>query len=177
MKKILLVFIIPFLVYGLSGCATNYDVNYDFFPQTDFTEFKTYTWGKFKGKKGLDQNAKQMVKKIVQRELKAKRLNLTSRNPDLFIVPQLQIQKDIRTVSTNTGDDSDRPESAAISKLPVQELIFDLYFVRADVKKMVWYGSAKTIVDEINTWDQAEEIIYGAVINLLGNYPPNQSSH
>lgn len=113
---------------------------------------------------------------------------MISGNPDFLITVHLRKKDKVRVVNwrydngPHRGDrggyrrnrrywEDDRVPMGA-STYHHEELSLILEFVNAKSKKMFWRGKAKTELDNVNTSEEREKLINGAVKQILNNYPP-----
>ncbi|MDT8408718.1 MAG: DUF4136 domain-containing protein [Wenzhouxiangellaceae bacterium] len=72
---------------ALGGCATSPDVRTDYNPETDFTEYETFSWVSELGtdRAGYSTLTTKHFKDAVRREMEALGYTYTERNPDLLV--------------------------------------------------------------------------------------------
>jgi hypothetical protein len=156
-----------------AGCAT-VSVNYDYDPDVNFTNLKTFNWlpnPKSTTRHGLVLNR---VKVAVKRELKSKGIVMVSDNPDFLIA--IHGDKHSRTTITDWGYSPGRygrywgPRNIDVYQYEEGTLILD--FVDANIKELIWRGTATGIVDPDLSPEKRTEKINNAVMKILDKFPP-----
>ena len=180
--KAIKIFLILFLICFTVSCSI-YGVRYNYDQQTDFTEFKTFNWIQVPEKAGIDSFVVQRVKTAVKTELKAKGLVVVSNNPDFLIAEHLGKKSKVQV--TDWGYDYGYYGAyrgyggywgpGRISTYQYEEGTLILDFVDAKSKKLIWRGTAKARVQNVDTPEKSEKIINAAVKKILGKYPPSSS--
>jgi hypothetical protein len=178
--KAIKIFLILLFIGSTLSCSI-YGVRHDYDRQADFTEFKTFNWMQIPEKAGIDSIVLQRVKNAVNAELKAKGLMITSNNPDFLIAEHLGKKNKVQV--TDWGYDygsygryrryGGYRGSGGVSTYQYEEGILILDFVDAKSKKLIWRGTAKAKVQNVNTPEKSEKIINAAVKKILGKYPPS----
>ena len=176
MRAINAFFVLFFLGFTVS-CASVYDVKHDYDKQVNFANLKTYDWMAVPEKAGVDSLVVERVKNAVNTELKAKGLMITSSNPDFLIAQHLGKKDKVQV--TDWGYDyayyGDYWGPGGVSTYEYEEGSLILDFVDAKSKKLIWRGSAKAEVQDINTPGKSEKLINEAVKEILKQYPPSPS--
>jgi hypothetical protein len=181
MKAIKIFLILLFI--GFTVSCSIYDVRYDYDRQTDFTEFKTFGWMQVPEKAGISSLVVQRVKNAVKAELKAKGLMMMSSNPDFLIAEHLGKKDKVQVTDWGYsygaygryGRYSGYRGSGGVSTYQYEEGILILDFVDAKSKKLIWRGTAKAKVQNVNTPEKSEKIINAAVKKILEKYPPSSA--
>jgi hypothetical protein len=161
-------------------------VRYDYDQQTDFAEFKTFGWMQVPEKAGIDSFVVQRVKNAVNAELKAKGLVMISNNPDFLIAEHLGKKSKVQVTDwgydygyygryRGYGGHRGYWGPRRISTYQYEEGTLILDFVDAKSKKLIWRGTAKSKVQNIDTPEKSEKIINAAVKEILKKYPPSSS--
>jgi uncharacterized protein DUF4136 len=150
-------------------------VTTDFDPQTDFSQFHTYTWGE--GRAARNPLIGQRIVAGVEAQLAAKGLRKAagSEAVDLIVVYQTatDTQTQINTYNSGAwggywGWGMGGYSQTSVKKIPVGQLIVDM----ADVnkRKFVWRGTASgTISDKP---EKMNKMLDKALAKMFENYPP-----
>ncbi len=177
MKAIKMFFVLSLIGFTVS-CSTAFDVKYNYDPQADFSDLKTFDWMPAPEKASIDSLVVQHVKNAVNAELKTKGLMMTSNNPD-FLIAELIVKKDqAHVVVTDRGYNWGNREYRGIGrKLTYQyeegSLILD--FVDTKSKILIWRGVVKTEIQNVDTPEERGKLINAAVKEILKKYPPSSS--
>ncbi len=177
--KVNKVLLVLFSIGFTASCATTYDVKHDYDRQVNFSDLKTYDWMQVPEQAGANSLIAQRIKNAVDVELKAKGLMMTSNSPDFFIA-EFHGKRD-RVKVTDWGDGFDRGYrrghwgTGGVSAYQYEEGSLILDFVDAKSKKLIWRGSAKAQVENVNTPEESEKLINAAVNDILKAYPPSMS--
>jgi hypothetical protein len=180
--KAIKIFLILFFI-GFTVSCSIYDVRYDYDRQADFTEFKTFDWMQVPEKAGISSLVVQRVKNAVNAELKAKGLMMMSNNPDFLIAEHLGKKNKVQVTDWGYSYGSygryrrygGYRGSGGVSTYQYEEGILILDFVDAKSKKLIWRGTAKAKVQNVNTPEKSEKIINAAVKKILEKYPPSSA--
>ena len=182
MKAIKIFFVLFFIGFTVS-CSPIYDVKYDYDQQANFSDLKTFDWMQAPEKAGVNRLVVQRVKNAVNAELKAKGLMMTSNNPDFLIAQHLGKKDRVQISDYGYGYAGHRGYRGGygggyrggISAYTFEEGSLILDFVDAKSKQLIWRGSAKAQVDNIDTPEKNEKLINAAVKEILKKYPPSSS--
>ena len=180
--KAIKIFLVLFFFCFTTSCSI-YGVRYDYDQQTDFVEFKTFNWMQVPEKAGIDSFVVQRVKNAVNTELKAKGLVMISKNPDFLIAEHLGKKDKVQVMDWgyNYGAYGSYRRyggfrgSRSISTSQYEEGILILDFVDAKSRKLIWRGTAKARVQNVDTPEKSEKIINAAVKKILKKYPPSSA--
>lgn len=179
MKAIYAVLFLFFMCFMVS-CSTIYGVQYDYNQQTDFSKFKTYDWLPIPVKADIDSLNVARVKKAVNDDLQAKGITMASGNPDFLIAAHFGHKEKIQV--TNWGYGYGPYGSywggywgpGGVSTYQYQEGYLILDFVDAKTKNLIWRGTAKAEVDNVNTPEKKVKLINEAVEKILEKFPPQK---
>jgi len=160
------------------SCATIYDVKYDYDKQTDFTALKTYDWIAVPDQAGMDDLSLQRVKKAVDAELMAKGLKKRSADPDFLIAEHIGSKDKVQVTDWGYQYGAHGrymggywgPRNVSTYEYEEGWLILD--FVDAKSKNLIWRGTAKAEVQNIDSPEKSEQLINKAVKEILKKYPP-----
>ena len=183
--KAIKIFLVLFFFCFTTSCSI-YGVRYDYDQQTDFAEFKTFNWMQVPEKAGIDSFVVQRVKNAVNTELKAKGLVMISKNPDFLIAEHLGKKSKVQVTDwgydygyygryRGYGGHGGYWGPRRISTYQYEEGTLILDFVDAKSKKLIWRGTAKARVQNVDTPEKSEKIINAAVKEILKKYPPSSS--
>jgi hypothetical protein len=166
-------------VIGLMvGCATVYDVKYDYDKQTDFAALKTYDWMDVPAEATMNTLIIERIKKAVDVELMSKGLERSSENPDFLIAEHTGSREKIQVNDWGYGYSSHGrywggywgPRNVTTYEYEEGWLILD--FVDAASKNLIWRGTAKAEIQNVDTPEKSAALIKKAVNKILGKYPP-----
>lgn len=163
----------------LIGCATVYDVKYDYDQQTDFAALKTYDWMAVPEKAGMNEFVVQRIKSAVNADLQAKGLILSTDNPDFLIAQHTGKENKVQVTDWGYGYGSygryrgGYRGSSRVSTYEYEEGSLILDFVDAKSRKLIWRGTGKADVQYINTPDKSQALIDKAVQKILAKFPPS----
>jgi hypothetical protein len=162
---------------ALAGCATM-NVSSYVVRGVDFTQYRTYAWGPTEalptGDPRLDNNPffKDRLEGAVERQLTTKRFEKsTSTTPDLLIHYHAHVTQrfEVNTVDRERGYCSDNCE-ATVAAYDEGSLVLDM--VDARTNKLVWRGSARSVVNGvIDNQNLMEKQIDEAVRRMLDELP------
>ncbi len=177
--KAIKIFLVLFFI-GFTFSCSIYGVKYDYDLQANFAELKTFDWMQIPEKADIDSLIVQRVKNAVNAELKAKGLMMSSNNPDFLIAEHLGKKDKVHVANYGYGYGSYGRYGGdwganGISAYQYEEGFLILDFVDTKSKKLIWRGSAKAVVENVNTPEKSEKIINAAVKQILKNYPPSLS--
>ena len=158
--------------------AKPYDVQHDYDQQVNFANLKTYDWVEVPEQADVDSLVVQRVKDAVNAQLKAKDLTVTSSNPEFLIATHLGKKDKVDTTDwgytykTSNGYRGGQEATSIVSRYEYQEGSLILDFVDAKTKELIWRGSAKAEVQNVNTAKKSEKVIRKAVKAILKKFPP-----
>jgi len=162
----------------LVGCASSYDIKYDYDVDSNFSAFKTYAWipravsqGPTSATSAMQNNTllDKRIRNAVDAQMQSKGFTLTEDNPDVLVVYHTGAQNKVDVTSMGYG------YWGAASNVDVYSytegtLIVDL--VNANTKQLAWRGSATGVVDPGSSPEQMEANINNVVTRMFANYPP-----
>ena len=167
----------------ISACSTIQGVEYDYNEEADFSRYKTYDWMPVPTKAKMDELVVERVKKAVTAELGARGLKKDSQNPDFLIAGHLGKEDKVEIEDWGYGYYGPRRvhrgsvrAGGGISTYHYEEGTLILDFVDAGSKKLVWRGSAKARVQNVDSPEKSEALIKEAVQKILQKYPPPSES-
>jgi len=161
-----------------TGCATTYDVTYDYDQQTDFHQFKTYDWMPAPGNAMVNELVLAGVKNATDFELEAKGLVKAPAAPDFHVVPHVSATEkiDVANWGYGYGPRSNYLGSywgtGGVPAYSFKEGVLALDFVDAKTNHLVWRGSTKADIDYLNSTEDRWEAIKKAVREIMRKYPP-----
>jgi hypothetical protein len=181
MRAIKILIILLLIGFNVS-CSSTYDVKHDYDKQVDFSNLKTFDWMQVPKQAGIDTLTLQRLKNAVNADLNAKGFMMTSDNPDFLIAEHIGKRDQVQVSDWGYGYGGHRgyrggywgPSGASTYKYEEGSLILD--FVDPKTKDLMWRGSAKAEVQNIDTPEKSEQLINAAVNDILKNFPPSPSN-
>jgi hypothetical protein len=162
------------------GCSTIHGVKYDYNKQTDFSRYRSYDWMPTPASADMNKLVIARVKKAIEAELGVKGLNKTSQNPDFLIAEHLGKKDKVRVENWGYGYYGPHPGywggfwgPGGVSTHQYEEGWLILDFVDAGSKKLIWRGTAKAEIQNIDSPEKSEKLINKAVKKILKKYPPS----
>ncbi len=180
--KAIKIFIVLFFVGFTISCSSTFDVKHDYNKQVDFSDLKTFDWMQVPEKAGVSSFVVQRVKNAVNAKLNAKGFMMTSDNPDFLIAEHIGNKERVQVSAWGYGYGPHRgyqgghwePSGATKYKYEEGSLILD--FVDPETKDLIWRGSAKAEIHNINTQKEKEKLINTVVKDILKKFPPSSSN-
>jgi hypothetical protein len=170
-----------FLVMGVAACSTM-RISYDYDPQTDFSNRKTFGWYPVPGQEQEDELVIKQVKSEVNQQLESKGLKWEPEKPDFMIV--IHGGKVSKVDIVDWGYSYGGPgrygrygpysTSRRIDVHEYEEGSLILDFVNAESKELIWRGTATDALEPNDTPDERRKQIHEAVTKILRKYPPQQ---
>ena len=150
-------------------------VTTDFDPQTDFSQYHSYTWGE--GRAARNPLIAQRIVAGIEAQLAAKGLHKAtgSEAVDLVVVYQTATDTQTQINTYNSGawggwywGMGGGYTQTSVKKIPVGQLIVDL----ADVNKrrFVWRGTASSTISDKP--EKVNKMLDKALAKMFENYPP-----
>jgi hypothetical protein len=172
-------FVALLLLVGLAGCATIYDVNYDYDQTAVFSDLKRYDWMPVTDSAGVNSLAFTRIQAAVDNGLQAKGLVRTSETPDFLIAPHFGKKDKLQVNDMGYGYGpygrywgGYYGPMGGVSTYEYEEGTLILDFVNAETKQMIWRGSAKAEIQNLDTPEKREKVIGEAVEKILEKFPP-----
>jgi hypothetical protein len=166
--------LIAFLMLMVSPAKAQ-KVTTDFAPGTDFSQYRTYTWGE--GRAARDPLIAQRIVAGIEAQLAAKGLRKAAEGEGVDLIVVYQTATDTRTeINTyNTGGWygwgwGGGMAHTSVSKIPVGQLIVDLGDVKN--KKFVWRGRATSTISDKP--EKVNKMLDKALAKMFEKYPPEQ---
>src|SRR5262245_50110097 len=158
----------------ISNSANGQKVTTDFDAQTDFSHYRTYTWGE--GTPARDPLIAQRIVAGVEAQLAAKGLHKAqgSEAVDLVVVYQTATDTQTQINTYNTGGwggwywGMGGSTQTTVQKIPVGQLIVDLADVQK--KRFVWRGRANATIS--SKPEKMTKTLDKALAKMFENYPP-----
>jgi hypothetical protein len=179
--KTVKLFIAPLLFVALASCATIYDVNYDYDQAAAFSDLKRYDWMPVTDSTGLNSLALERIQAAVDNGLQAKGLMRTSEAPDFLIAPHIGKKDKVQVNDMGYGYGpfggywgGNYGAMGGVSTYEYEEGTLILDFVNAESKQLIWRGSAKAEIQDLDTPEKKEKVIGEAVEKMLEKFPPPQ---
>jgi Domain of unknown function (DUF4136) len=145
------------------GCAskttTPHSVNYDYDVSVDFSRVKTYDWVSLPGTLRIDQFNRIRIQEVVDKQLNAKGLKISPRDPDVFLV---MYGGDRKAVDMTVLMDY---EVYAVGRLKLA-----LYDAKSNEE--IWWAETRADLFPNMTSEEKDRTIAFAVHRILGHYPP-----
>ncbi|MCL1078299.1 DUF4136 domain-containing protein [Parashewanella spongiae] len=181
MKKILALLSILAL-----GACSSLKGNWDFDPQVNFSNFKTYAWIVKKTDDSgyhLDGLMEQRVHDAVDAQLSAKGISkVDETSADILVNYLTKTDKkvDVDTFNSNFGYNpyygrnwwwgGSTQTQTTVREYEINTLMVDV--VDNKTKKLIWRGSIKDTLKKNKTPQQKTESINKAISQVMANFPP-----
>lgn len=159
------------------GPSINYD--YDFAPNIDFSEYKTYTWAQpadnaAQATRGVDQITERRIIAAVDEQLESKGYSkVTSGKPDFVVnfVGMAQDKVDVTTWHTGWGYYGWYGGTTVdVRNWTEGTLIIDI--IDAESTDLSWRGLAQAAIGQSRSPEERNSLINQAVAGILSNFPP-----
>ena len=161
--KSLKIWIVISLMAFTSGCAPTktvyHSVNYDYDVSVDFTRVKTYDWVSLPGTLRIDQFNRIRIQDLVDKQLDAKGLKISPRDPDVFLVMYGGDRKEV-----------DMTVMMDYEVYTVGRLKLALYDAKSNEE--IWWAETRADLFHQMTIEEKDRIIAFAVHRILEYYPP-----
>ncbi len=155
--------IVAFFTALTFGCASTktgeHSVNYDYDVRVDFASVKTYDWVSLPGTLGIDQLNRIRIQDVVDKQLNAKGLKISPRNPDVFLVVYGGNRKAV-----------DMTVMMDYEVYTVGRLKLALYDAKSNEE--IWWAETRADLFHHMTSEEKDRIIAFAVHRILEYYPP-----
>ena len=176
------------LAIGLStACSAGVTVNADWAPDTNFSNFHTYSWlpdAQSDGSGVANAITDERIKLAVDSNLAGKGFRKVSGNPDLMIGYQITTKENVsyQTVGNAWGGMGwgwgggwgMGSSTTTAYHTTVGTLVMSIF--QTEGKKMVWHGSGSTDLATSVNPDERQEMIDSAVRKILKDFPPPSGS-
>jgi hypothetical protein len=172
------------------GCSS-VTMKYDYDPEYDFGQFKTYRWASGKEMNPDDKLAQtpwilKMVQAAVDKELQAKNLRKVE-NGDCNVVILAHAGTKERKEITQTGPGHDSvykgwydpwwgPYGGTTQVSYYNEATLVIDIISWENRELAWRGMATGIVRENNNPESTQKLVNEVVSGIFSNYPPEDSS-
>jgi len=160
------------LIVVLLASAVWADVNVDWDKSADFSQYKTYTWGR--GTPAKNPLWDQRIMESVDKQLAAKGLQKVApdANPDLIVLYHAAVGSETQMNTTTTGGWGwawgGGMATTTVDKIPTGELSVDIG--DAKTKKLLWLGASNdTLADNP---DKNQKKLDKAVEKMFKKFPP-----
>ena len=155
--------IVAFVTALTIGCASTktgeHSVNYDYDVGVDFSRVKTYEWVSLPGTLRIDQFNRIRIQDVVDKQLNAKGLKISPRNPDVFLVVYGGNHKAV-----------DMTVMMDYEVYTVGRLKLALYDAKSNEE--IWWAETRADLFHNMTSEEKDRIIAFAVHRILEYYPP-----
>ena len=166
------------------GCSSSITVNYDYEPDADFTQYKTYAWlQQPAGVAGSAQSAQQRntlldqrIKTAVNDQLGKKGLTLSSDQPDVLMAYYTGVENklDVTDWGYRYGPYYYGYPQRDITVYQYQQGTLVVDMIDSRTKELVWRGSAQATLLENPTPEKTQQRINQAVGRMFQKYPPKK---
>ena len=155
---------VPMIMWGQ-------DVNTDYNKSTDFTKYKTFTWGK--GTPAANPLMYQRIVAGVESRLDAKGLtNATDpTTADLLVAYHASVDTETQINTMGGGWRWGGMGSATVDKIPVGQLIVDMGDIKTQT--FIWRGTASSTLS--SNPDKVEKTLNKALDKMFKDFPPSAS--
>ena len=162
MKSLATCILASLMVFTI-GCArtqtVEHSVNYDYDVSVDFSRVKTYEWISLPGTLRIQQFNRIRIRDVVDRQLDAKGLKKSPRDPDVFLV---MYGGDYKSVDMTVMMDY---EVYTVGRLKLA-----LYDAKSNEE--IWWAETKADLFHHMTSEEKDRVIAFAVHRILEHYPP-----
>ena len=162
MKSLTACIVVSLMAFSI-GCANtktvHHSVNYDYDVNVDFARVKTYDWISLPGTLRIDQFNRIRIQDVVDKQLDAKGLKISPRNPDVFLV---MYGGNHKTVDMTVMMDY---EVYTVGRLKLA--LYD-----AKTNEEIWWAETRADLFHNMTSEEKDRIIAFAVHRILEHYPP-----
>jgi hypothetical protein len=168
-----------FFLALLSACRS-YNVTYDYDVTASYSRYKTFDYyTSKKGKGGTTTLMDKRVRAAVENELQAKGFNMdTKADPDFLVTyyPVMQNRK-VRTTTHVGWGWGYRPMYGHVGTSTSQvhhykEGTIVIEIVDFKSNQLIWTGAAVGALTDLNTPEEADEVVPKAVRDILSKFPP-----
>ncbi len=160
------------LIVFATGCS-QVTVGYDYDKNTNFADFKTYSWNPVSEKmKPFELTVKRVIVEV-NKALIIKRYKEVSTNPDFII--NLYGGKGRRMEIIEWGDSYGRRrvrEKGGVNIYEYEEATIILDFINPESNELIWRGTASALIDPERTPQEREKLVREAVAKMMENFPP-----
>ena len=162
MKSLLACILASLMAFSI-GCARTktayHSVNYDYDVNVDFTRIETYDWVSLPGTLRIDQFNRIRIQDVVDKQLDAKGLKISPRDPDVFLV---MYGGDRKAIDMTVMMDY---EVYTVGRLKLA--LYD-----AKTNEEIWWAETRADLFHNMTSEEKDRIIAFAVHRILEHYPP-----
>ncbi|VAW72091.1 hypothetical protein MNBD_GAMMA10-2331 [hydrothermal vent metagenome] len=173
----------------LSSCST-LSVSYDYNPDIDFRQLKTYDWIAFPEDIPVNELDRARFIKAVEANLTGKGLTKNAADPDFLIATHFGTESRIDitnwgySYAPNTyytghgyghhgyGHDGGYATTGGVNVYEYEQGTLILDFIDTDNKKLMWRATAKAIISPASTPQKQTEKINSGVQEILSSFPP-----
>ncbi len=162
MKSLNACIVACFLAFTVNCAPTKtvyHDVNFDYDVNVDFTRLKTYDWVSMPGSLRIDQFNRVRIQDVTNTELSTKGLEVTTHNPDVFIVMYGGQTKVV-----------DMTKMMDYEVYEVGRLKLAIYDAKSNEE--LWWGETRADIFHHMTPEEKNKVIAFAVHRILVHYPP-----
>lgn len=169
------------MLLALAGCATRYDVDYDYDTGADFAALKTYAWMPPTGNAVKDELLVKRVRTTVDAGLQ-KKGRTQSPNPDFLIAMQLSGRTTYggstavgMSVGIPVGRAGHVSVGGARSKpIEMKQGTLVLDFLDAKSKSLLWRSTASGAAEPAFSPEEQQKRIDDVVGQMLERFPPQK---
>lgn len=169
----------------VTGCS-QYDINYDYDVESNFSAYRTYSWipmtineGATSATAAAQSNTllDSRIRSAVNTNMATKGFTVDEQNPDILVVYHTGMQNKVEVTDYGytyagsywgwAGNNVD------VYSYTEGTLLVDL--VDAKTKKLAWRGSASGVIEPGNSPEKITENINNVVRQIFANYPPKEN--
>jgi len=175
--KALKTFVVVAAAALVAACASSPTTSSDFNPGTNFAQY--HSFGFLATDKIVDPIVDSRIKSAITAALTSKGWTLDDQNPDVWVVPHVQLSEQTQLNTYNTGWGYGRwgggmgTTQTTVEKIPIGTCIIDL--VDAKQKQMIWRGTASNTINQKDTPEQKQAAVNQAMTQLFKNFPPGSA--
>jgi hypothetical protein len=160
----------------VAACASSPTTNSDYNPATNFAQY--HSFGFMATEQIADPMVDSRIKSAITAALTSKGWTLNDQNPDVWVVPHVQLSEQTQLNTYNTGWGYGRwggmgTTQTTVEKIPIGTAIIDL--VDAKQKQMIWRGTASNTINQKDSPEQKQAAVNQAMTQLFKNFPPGSA--
>ena len=169
------------LILVLSATSSAQDIKFNYLRGTDFSKYRTYKWVKVPNAQYPNSILDDQIMRAIDMQLAAKGLTRTEENPDLYVIYQVAVNREMQWNTYSTGGNywgwggwggwgGMGTTTTTSQTINIGTLDCDIYDVTT--KKQIWRGEASKTLGKGKDPAKVEKNINKAMAKLFKKYPP-----